>query len=89
MARSLSPQVICDTHTSAEIDIEVTFWKDQLKRASVRSYDKDSTQGRQKVEAAELKDISATLQVYLKAKQLCLGLGKPHIISVNFRSRGF
>ncbi len=51
MAISLSPQVICDTHTEAEIDIEVTFWKDQLKRASTRLYDKDTTQGRQKVEA--------------------------------------
>ncbi len=89
MAVSLSPQVICDLYTLEEINEKVTFWTDQLERASVRMYDKDSTQGRQKVEAAELNRISETLQVYLKAKQCKLGLGKPHIISGNFRSRGF
>ena len=89
MAISLSPQVICDTHTLEEIDTEVTFWKAQLKRASTSEYDKDTTQGRQRVRAAELKDISDTLQIYLKAKQLKSGLGGTHIISANFRSRGF
>lgn len=89
MAVSLSPQVICDLYTLEQINEKVTFWEGQLERASTKLYDKDTTQGRQRVEASDLDKISDTLQVYLKAKQLKSGLGQPHIISANFRNRGF
>ena len=67
MAKGLNPQTICNLFTLAQIQTKVDLWLDKLERASTRMYDKDSTQGRQKVESEELQRIESTLQSYLKA----------------------
>lgn len=84
MSRTLNPKTICNIYTLEEIETEVTFWKDQLKNATVKMYDKDSTQGRQKVESADIDKIESTLSVWLKALECKKGLGGVNIVSANF-----
>lgn len=85
MSRSLNPRSLCNIYTLAEIQEQVDFYKDQLKQSTVRMYDKDSSQGRQKVEAQDLKEIESVLAAWVRAYECKKGLGKPHIINTNFR----
>ena len=86
---SLNPQTLCNLYTLAEIETKVTFFMEQLERATTKMYDKDSTQGRQKVESAEIAHIEKILQSWLKAKECKTGVGGTHIISGNFRNSRF
>ena len=84
MSRSLNYSTICNSKTLEEIQTKVTFWEDALENAIVRAYDKDSQQGRQKVESAELDKIESVLSVYQKALECKQGLGGVNIVSANF-----
>ena len=86
---SLNPQTLCNIYTLEQIEAKITIFESALERATVRMYDKDSTQGRQKVESEEIQRIESILQAWLKAKECKLGLGKTHIVSANFGNRGF
>jgi len=85
----LNPYTLSKIYTLSEIETEIAFYKDQLQKATVRSYDKDTTQGRQKVESAEIDKIADILQAWIKAKDYISGTGKPRIINANFGNRGF
>lgn len=84
MSRPLNYMVICDLYTLEEIQTEVDFWKEQLKNATVAEYKKDTSQGMQQVESAELKQIESTLSIYMKALQCKKGGGSIGIVSANF-----
>lgn len=86
---SLNPQTLCNLYTLVEIQAKVDLWLDNMERAAVRLYDKDSTQGRQKVESEEIQRIESILQAWLKALECKKGLGKTHIVSGNYGGRGF
>lgn len=84
MSKTLNYQTICNLKTLEQIQEKVTFWEDQLENATVRFYDKDSQQGRQKVEAADLEKIEGTLSVYMKALECKQGKGGVNIVAGNF-----
>jgi len=73
--------------TLNEIETKITFYTDALEGATVRSYAKDSSQGSQRVESAEIDKIESLLQVYLKAKEILSGLNGTQIVSHNFQDR--
>lgn len=89
MAKGLNYQTICNMYTLVQIQEKVDFYIGQVDRATTKLYDKDTTQGRQRVESADIDKISEILAVWLKALECKSGLGQTHIISGNFLSRGF
>lgn len=83
---ALNWQTICKLYTLEQIQERVTLYQDQLDRAMVKLYDKDTTQGRQKVESAELDKIESVLAVWMKALECKSGNGGgARVVSVNFR----
>lgn len=80
----LSPNTLCNLYTLEQIESKVTFYQEQLDGATMKSYDKDTSQGRQKVESAEINRIADILQSWLKAWELKKGMGGVNIVSVNF-----
>jgi len=86
MSRSLNWQTICKLYTLEQIQEKVDFYMDQLERATLKLYDKDTTQGRQKVESAEIDKIESILAVWMKALECKSGNGGgTRAVSVNFR----
>lgn len=83
---ALNPQTLCNLYTLDEIETKITFYMEQLDGATVRLYDKDTTQGRQRVESAAIERIEAILQAWLKAKECKSGVGGVVIVSGNFRT---
>ncbi len=84
---SLNPETIARLFTLSEIETKITTFNDALEGAVVKSYAKDSSQGSQRVESAEIDKISELLQVYLKAKEIISGLNGVKIVSTNFTDR--
>ncbi|KKM17867.1 hypothetical protein LCGC14_1671470 [marine sediment metagenome] len=84
---SLNPQTISRLFTLTEIETKITFYTDALEGATVRSYNKDSSQGSQRVESAEIDKIESLLQTYLRAKEILSGIGGVKIVSTNFTDR--
>lgn len=84
---SLNPQTIARLFTLTEIETKITFYQSALEGATVRSYNKDSSQGSQRVESAEIDKIESLLQTYLRAKEILSGLGGVKIVSTNFTDR--
>ena len=84
MARTLNPQTICNLYTATEILAKIKIYEEALEGAVTKYYMHDSTQGNQKVEAAEMDKIESVLSVYMKAYELKTGQGKPRIVNVNF-----
>jgi hypothetical protein len=85
MARSLNPYHLCNLYTIEQINEKITFYQDQLERATVKMYDKDSTQGRQKVESADIEKIESLLATWIEAKACKSGTGGTRVISGNFQ----
>ena len=83
---ALNPQTLCNLYTLEQIETKITFYMEQLDGATVRLYDKDTTQGRQKVESADIDKIEEILQAWLKAKECKAGVGGVVIVSGNFRT---
>ena len=85
---SLNYKTLCRLYSLEQIETKITFYEEQLDAATVESYDKDTTQGRQKVVSAALKDIEELLAVWLKAKECITGAGTGggQIVSGNFRT---
>ena len=84
---SLNAQTIARLFTLTEIETKITFYQSALEGATVRSYNKDSSQGSQRVESAEIDKIESLLQTYLKAKEILSGLNGTQIVSGNFQDR--
>ena len=84
---SLSAQTISRLFTLNEIETKITFYTSALEGATVRSYNKDSSQGSQSVQSADIDKIESLLQVYLKAKSILSGLNGVQIVSHNFTDR--
>ena len=84
MAKGLSAQTLCNLYTLEQIEEKITFYTEQLEGATVKMYDRDTTQGRQKVESANMEKIESILQAYLKALECKKGLGGVRIVSGNF-----
>ena len=86
----LNPQTLCNLYTLEQIDAKIVFFTEQLEGATVSMYDKDTSQGRQKVESADIDKIESILQTWLKAKECKNGIGGTQIASGNFSppSRG-
>ncbi len=83
---SLNPKTLCRNYTLEQIETKITFYTEQLEGATVKMYDKDSSQGRQKVESADIEKIESLLQVWLSAKDCKNGVGGTQIVSGNFRT---
>ena len=83
---ALNPQTLCNLYTVDQIDTKITFFMEQLEGATVRLYDKDTSQGRQRVESADIEKIEQILQAWLKAKECKTGVGGVVIVSGNFRT---
>ncbi len=84
MSRSLNPQTICNIYTLIQIQEKVDGFLEALEGAVTKEYDKDTSQGRQKVESADMDKIESVLSVWMKALELKKGLGGVRIISQNF-----
>lgn len=84
---ALNATTISRLFTLSEIETKITLYQDALDGAVVKSYAKDSSQGSQRVESAEIDKISELLQVYLKAKEILSGFNGTQIISGNFQDR--
>ena len=84
MSRSLNPQTICNIYTQIQIQEKVDGFLEALEGAVTKEYDKDTSQGRQKVESADMDKIESVLSVWMKALELKKGLGGVRIISQNF-----
>lgn len=87
---SLNPKSLCRQYTLEQIEEKITYYQEALDGAVVESYDKDSTQGRQKVTSASIEKIESQLQAWLGAKECKSGVGGVKVVSQNFRtaSRG-
>ena len=85
---SLNYKTLCRLYTLTQIDAKITFYEEQLDAATVESYDKDTTQGRQKVVSAQIDKIESLLAVWLKAKECITGAGTGggQIVSGNFKT---
>lgn len=83
---ALNPHTLCNIYTLEQIEAKITLFTDQLEAATVRLYDKDTSQGRQKVESADIDKIAEILQAWLKAKECKTGIGGTVIVSGNFRT---
>ena len=81
----LSSQTLCNLYTLEQIESKVTFYQEQLDNATVKSYNKDSSQGSQKVESAEINRIADILQSWLKAWELKKGMRSVRIVSANYQ----
>ena len=81
----LSPQTLCNLYSLEQIEAKVTFYQEQLDNATVKMYDKDSSQERQKVESAEIDKIESILQSWLKAWELKKGMRSVRIVSANYQ----
>lgn len=91
MGISLNPYTLSQNYSLSSIEEKITFYSDQLDKATVKSYNKDSSQGTQRVESADIERIGEILQVWLSAKQHLAGTAGPNIVSAGFReipSRG-
>ncbi len=84
---ALNATTIARLFTLSEIEVKIAFYTEALEGATVRSYNKDSSQGSQRVESADIDKIESLLQTYLKAKQILSGLGGVKIVSHNFTDR--
>ena len=82
----LSPKTLCRLYSLEEIETKITYYQEALDNAIVRMYDKDSSQGRQKVESADIDKIESILQAWLAAKECKTGVGGVQIVSKNFRT---
>ena len=83
---SLNPKTLCRNYTLEQIETKITFYEQQLDAATVESYDKDTTQGRQKVTSAAIEKIESLLQAWLSAKSCKTGVGGTQVVSQNFRN---
>lgn len=84
---SLNATTIARLFTLEQIETKITLYQDALDGAVVKSYAKDSSQGSQRVESAEIDKIESLLQTYLKAKEILSGVGGVQIVSGNFNDR--
>ena len=80
----LNPQTICNIYTLVQIQEKVDGFLEALEGSVTKEYDKDTSQGRQKVESADMDKIESVLSVWMKALELKKGLGGVRIISQNF-----
>jgi hypothetical protein len=85
MARSLNPYQLSQLYDIAQIEAKIITYEEALEGAMVKMYDKDSGQGRLKVESADIEKIESILATWLAAKALKSGLGGTRIVSGNFR----
>ena len=83
---TLSPKSLCRQYTLEQIEAKIVLYQDALDGAVVESYDKDTSQGRQKVVSAQIEKIESQLQVWLGAKECKSGVGGVQIVSANFRA---
>ena len=82
----LSPKSLCRNYTLTQIETKITFYEEQLDAATVKLYDKDTSQGRQRVESADIEKIESLLQTWLAAKECKSGVGGTQIVHGNFRA---
>lgn len=82
----LSPKTLCRLYSLEQIETKITYYQEALDNAIVRLYDKDTGQGRQKVESADIEKIESILQAWLSSKECKTGLGGVQIVSQNFRT---
>ena len=81
----LNPYDLSQCYSLAQIEEKIVFYSDQLDAATTKLYDKDSTQGRQRVESAELSQIENVLQRWIRAKMYKNGSAGPNIVSADYR----
>lgn len=85
MKKGLDRATICEEYTLAEIEAKITIYTDALENAIIKMYDKDTGQGRQKVESADIDKIESLLAVFIRAKAWCTGNAGTNITSANFQ----
>ncbi len=83
---TLSPKSLCRQYTLEQIEAKIIYYQESLDGAVVESYDKDTSQSRQKVVSAQIEKIESQLQAWLGAKECLSGIGGVQIVSANFRA---
>ncbi len=69
----LSPQNLADCYTLAEIEAKIIFYQEAMDNAVVKEYKKDTGQGRQDVQAADIDKIEEILSAWIRAKAIKTG----------------
>ena len=82
----LSPKTLCRLYSLEQIETKITYYQEAMDGAITESYDKDTSQGRQKVVSAQIDKIESILQAWLAAKECKTGVGGVQIVSQNFRT---
>ena len=80
----LDPYILAKTFTLAQIEEKITFYLTAIEDATIKKYDKDTTQGRQAVESADIESLTSLLNCWLKAKDILNGGGTCNIVSATF-----
>jgi hypothetical protein len=80
----LSPADLADIYTLEEINTKITYYMEALEGATVKQYDKDTSQGSQSVESVSMTQIQDVLAIWIKAKQIKTGNGGVKIFSGNY-----
>ena len=86
MSKTLNPTIICNIYTLQEIKDKVVFYQSIVDgTASNKMYDKDSSQGRQKVETQDVDKVVPILASWMKALELKQGMGGPRVFNINYQ----
>ena len=80
----LNPYLLSKQFTSVQIDAKITFYLTAIEDATIKRYNKDTTQGSQSVESADISALTELLNVWIKAKDILSGGGTCNIISATF-----
>lgn len=80
----LNPYLLSKQYTLAQIEEKITFYLQAIEDATIKKYTKDTTQGNQSVEAADITALSELLNCWMKAKDLLTGGGTCNIVSATF-----
>ena len=83
---SLSSKTISRNFNITQINAKIDFYLQAVEEATVRLYDKDTSQGRQRVESADIEKLESLLQTWLSAKDILNGVGGTQIVNGNFRT---
>lgn len=80
----LNPYLLSKQYTLAQIDEKITFYLQAIEDATIKKYSKDTTQGKQDVESADITALTELLNYWMKAKDILTGGGTCGIVSVTF-----
>ncbi len=82
----MNPRILAQKYTLDEIEEKIEFYMEQVEGATVASYTKDTTQGSQKVDSADIDKIQELLDLWMNAYGIKSGHTFARTVSINFKS---